>query len=30
MSKRKGNKADLAPSKQEKKGVGQFILGFSC
>ena len=28
MSKRKGNKADLAPSKQEKKGVGQFILGF--
>ncbi len=28
MSKRKGNKADLAPSKHEKKGVGQFILGF--
>lgn len=25
---RKGNKADLLPSKQEKKGIGQFILGF--
>lgn len=25
---RKGNKADLMPSKQEKKGVGQYILGF--
>lgn len=28
MSKRKGNKADLAPSRREKKGIGQFILGF--
>lgn len=25
---RKGNKADLLPSKQEKKGLGQYILGF--
>ena len=25
---KKGNKADLLPSKQEKKGIGQFILGF--
>ena len=25
---RKGNKADLMPSKQEKKGLGQYILGF--
>ncbi|MCH5263748.1 MAG: carbohydrate ABC transporter permease [Lachnospiraceae bacterium] len=25
---KKGNKADLMPSKQEKKGIGQFILGF--
>ncbi|MCH5260006.1 MAG: carbohydrate ABC transporter permease [Lachnospiraceae bacterium] len=25
---RKGNKADLLPSKQEKKGIGQYILGF--
>ena len=25
---RKGNKADLLPSKQEKKGIGQLILGF--
>ena len=25
---KKGNKADLLPSKQEKKGVGQYILGF--
>lgn len=28
MSKRKGNVADLMPSKQEKKGLGQYILGF--
>lgn len=28
MSKRKGNSADLMPSKQEKKGLGQYILGF--
>lgn len=28
MSKRKGNAADLAPSKKEKKGIGQIILGF--
>lgn len=28
MAKRKGNKADLMPSKQEKKGLGQYILGF--
>lgn len=28
MSKRKGNAADLAPSKKEKKGIGQYILGF--
>lgn len=28
MSNRKGNKADLAPSKKEKIGLGQFILGF--
>lgn len=28
MSKRKGNKADLAPSRREKKGIGQYILGF--
>lgn len=28
MSKRKGNMADLAPSKSEKKGIGQYILGF--
>lgn len=28
MSKRKGNSADLAPSKHEKKGLGQYILGF--
>ena len=27
MSKRKGNAADLAPSKKEKKGIGQIILG---
>ena len=25
---KKGNKADLLPSKQEKKGLGQYILGF--
>ena len=25
---KKGNKADLMPSKQEKKGIGQYILGF--
>lgn len=25
---RKGNAADLAPSRQEKKGIGQYILGF--
>ena len=25
---KKGNKADLMPSKQEKKGLGQYILGF--
>ena len=28
MSKRKGNKADLEMSKTEKKGIGQYILGF--
>lgn len=28
MSKRKGNAADLAASKTEKKGIGQLILGF--
>lgn len=28
MSKKKGNSADLMPSKQEKKGLGQYILGF--
>ena len=28
MSKRKGNAADLAPSRREKKGIGQYILGF--
>lgn len=28
MSKRKGNKADLAMSKTEKKGISQYILGF--
>lgn len=28
MSKKKGNKADLAMSKTEKKGIGQYILGF--
>ncbi len=28
MSKRKGNLADLAASKTEKKGIGQYILGF--
>lgn len=28
MSKRKGNAADLLPSKKEKKGLGQYILGF--
>lgn len=28
MSKRKGNAADLAPSKMEKKGLGQYVLGF--
>lgn len=28
MSKRKGNSADLAMSKTEKKGLGQYILGF--
>ena len=28
MSKRKGNAADLAPSKKEKKGIRQIILGF--
>ena len=25
---RKGNDADLAPSRREKKGIGQYILGF--
>jgi len=25
---RKGNKADLAPSRRERKGIGQYILGF--
>jgi multiple sugar transport system permease protein/putative aldouronate transport system permease protein len=25
---KKGNAADLAPSRQEKKGLGQYILGF--
>jgi multiple sugar transport system permease protein/putative aldouronate transport system permease protein len=28
MAKKKSNNADLAPSKSEKKGVGQYILGF--
>ena len=28
MSKKKGNAADLAPSRKEKKGIGQYILGF--
>ena len=28
MSKRKGNKADLASSRKDKKGLGQYILGF--
>lgn len=28
MSKKKGNVADLAASKTEKKGIGQYILGF--
>ncbi len=28
MSKKKGNAADLLPSKKEKKGLGQYILGF--
>jgi len=28
MGKRKGNDADLAPSKKEKSGIGQYILGF--
>ena len=28
MSKMKGNSADLLPSKKEKKGIGQYILGF--
>lgn len=28
MSKKKGNSADLMPSKAEKKGLGQYILGF--
>ena len=26
--KRKGNKKDLAPSRTEKKGIGQYILAF--
>lgn len=28
MSRKKGNAADLAPSRKEKKGIGQYILGF--
>ncbi len=28
MSRRKSNKADLAPSRRDKKGIGQYILGF--
>ena len=28
MSRKKGNAADLAPSRREKKGLGQYILGF--
>lgn len=28
MSKRKSNAADLAASKTEKKGIGQYVLGF--
>lgn len=28
MSRKKGNAADLAPSRREKKGIGQYILGF--
>ncbi len=28
MGKRKGNAADLAPSRSERKGIGQYILGF--
>ena len=26
--KRKGNKKDLAPSRTEKRGIGQYILAF--
>lgn len=28
MSKRKGNAKDLAPSRRDRKGIGQYILGF--
>ncbi len=28
MSRRKGNKADLASSRKDKKGFGQYVLGF--
>lgn len=28
MSRRKGNVADLAPSRKDKKGISQYILGF--
>ena len=28
MSKKKGNAADLAPSRKEKKGIGQYVLGY--
>ncbi len=28
MGKKKGNAADLLPSKKEKKGFGQYVLGF--
>lgn len=28
MSKKKGNAADLAPSRRERAGIGQYVLGF--
>ena len=28
MAKNKGNAKDLAPSRMERKGIGQYILGF--
>ena len=27
LARTKGNKADLEPSRTEKKGIGQYILG---